>query len=64
LRTVDGTAIRERLQILRLEVAEIREENRRYLQQPHHRYVDERLHKDREARRGLDFLNTTVAVPQ
>jgi len=47
---MDGVAIRERVQALRLEVAKIHAENRSYLQQPHHRSVDELLHKDREAR--------------
>jgi len=50
LRSMDGAAIRERVQILRLEVAKIRAENTRYLQQPHHSYWDELLYKDREAR--------------
>jgi len=50
LRSMDGVAIRERVQALRLEVAKIHAENRSYLQQPHHRSVDELLHKDREAR--------------
>jgi len=47
---VDGTAIRERLQILRLEVAKIWEENRRYLEKNRHNYAEEQLHKDRETR--------------
>ena len=47
---MDGAAIRKRVQILRLEIAKIRAENRRYLQQPRHTYVDEQFHKDREAR--------------